>query len=47
MPIQLDYENKAYKFLPSFNYEGSEEEVVQRLRKIFDGVMGRYKRFVA
>ena len=43
-PVQIDYENKRYQFLPSLNLEGSEEEIIQRLRLKYDGIKG--KRYV-
>jgi len=43
-PVQIDYENKRYQFLPSLNLEGSEEEIIHRLRLKYDGIKG--KRYV-
>ena len=43
MPVQIDYEHGTLQFLDSLNLDGSEEEVIQRLRMCFDGVKGRKK----
>lgn len=40
-PVQIDYENKCFQFLPSLNLEGSEEEIIQRLRLKYDGIKGK------
>ena len=40
-PVQIDYENKRYQFLPSLNLEGSEKEIIQRLRLKYDGIKGK------
>ena len=45
MPVQIDYENHRLMFLNSLDLEGSEEEVIHRLRLCFDGVKGRKSRF--
>ena len=47
MPVQIDYEHNTLKFLESLNLDGSEEEVIQRLRSCFDGIKGRKSRFKA
>ncbi len=47
MPVQIDYEHDTLQFLNSLNLDGSEEEVIQRLRSCFDGVKGRKSRFKA
>ena len=47
MPVQIDYEHDTLQFLDSLNLDGSEEEVIQRLRMCFDGVKGRKSRFKA
>ena len=47
MPVQIDYEHNTLQFLDSLNLDGSEEEVIQRLRMCFDGVKGRKSRFKA
>ncbi len=47
MPVQIDYEHDTLQFLNSLNLDGSEEEVIQRLRFCFDGVKGRKSRFKA
>ena len=47
MPVQIDYEHDTLQFLESLNLDGSEDEVIQRLRYCFDGVKGRKKRFKA
>ena len=47
MPVQIDYEHDTLQFLESLNLDGSEEEVIQRLRFCFDGVKGRKSRFKA
>ena len=46
-PVQIDYENKRYKFLPSLNLEGSEKEIIQRLRLKYDGIKGKRYKFKA
>ena len=45
MPVQIDYENHRLQFLNSLDLEGSEEEVIRRLRLCFDGIKGKKKRF--
>ena len=47
MPVQIDYKNKQLKFLSSFNMAGEKEEIIQRMRLEFDGIMGRKKIFKA
>ena len=47
MPVQIDYEHDTLQFLESLNLDGSEEEVIQRLRSCFDGIKGRKSRFKA
>ena len=47
MPVQIDYEHDTLQFLDSLNLNGSEDEVIQRLRYCFDGVKGRRSRFKA
>ncbi len=47
MPVQIDYEHSTLKFLDSLSLDGTEEEVIQRLRNCFDGVKGRKSRFKA
>ncbi len=47
MPVQIDYEHGALQFLNSLSLDGTEEEVIQRLRICFDGVKGRISRFKA
>ena len=47
MPVQIDYEHDTLQFLDSLNLDGSEDEVIQRLRFCFDGVKGRKSRFKA
>ena len=47
MPVQIDYEHDTLQFLDSLNLDGSEEEVIQRLRMCFDGVKGKKSRFKA
>ena len=47
MPVQIDYENNRFQFLNSLDLQGSEEEVIQRLRLCFDGIKGKKSRFKA
>ena len=47
MPVQIDYEHNTLQFLESLNLDGSEEEIIQRLRYCFDGIKGRKSRFKA
>ena len=47
MPVQIDYENGILQFLDSLCLEGTEEEVIKRLRFCFDGIKGRKSRFEA
>ena len=47
MPVQIDYENKIFNILESFNIEGDTESVVKNLRLKFDGVKGKKSRFKA
>ena len=47
MPVQIDYENKIFNILESFNIEGDTESVVKNLRLKFDGIKGKKSRFKA
>ena len=47
MPVQIDYEHNTLQFLDSLSLDGTEEEVMQRLRICFDGVKGKKNRFRA
>ena len=47
MPVQIDYENGILQFLDSLCLDGTEEEVIKRLRFCFDGIKGRKSRFKA
>ncbi len=47
MPVQIDYENGILQFLDSLCLDGTEEEVIKRLRFCFDGIKGRKSRFEA
>ena len=47
MPVQIDYEKKCFTLLPAFDKEGTEEEVIKRLRLLFHGIKGRHSRFEA
>ena len=46
-PVQIDYENNKFNFLESLHLEGTEEEVMQRLRTKYDGIKGKKTRFKA
>ena len=47
MPVQIDYEKKCFTLLPAFDTEGTEEEVIKRLRLLFHGIKGSHSRFEA
>ena len=47
MPVQIDYEHDTLQFLDSLSLDGTEEEVIQRLRICFNGVKGKKNRFRA
>ena len=47
MPVQIDYEKRRFSLLPALDIEGTEEEVINRLRSLFDGVKGKHSRFEA
>ena len=47
MPVQIDYEKRRFTLLPALDIEGTEEEVINRLRTLFDGIKGRHSRFEA
>lgn len=47
MPVQIDYENNQLNFLPKFILEGTNEEIIQKLRLKFDGVVGKKSKFKA
>ena len=47
MPVQIDFEKRRFTLLPALNIEGTEEEVINRLRTLFDGIKGRHSRFEA
>lgn len=47
MPVQIDYEKRRFTLLPALDIEGTEEEVINRLRSLFDGIKGKNSRFEA
>ena len=47
MPVQIDYEKRRFTLLPALDTQGTEEEVINRLRSLFDGIKGRHSRFEA
>ena len=47
MPVQIDYEKRRFTLLPALDIEGTEEEVINRLRSLFVGVKGKHSRFEA
>ena len=47
MPVQIDYEKRRFTLLPALDIEGTEEEVISRLRSLFDGIKGKHSRFEA
>ena len=47
MPVQIDYEKRRFTLLPALDIEGTEEEVINRLRSLFDGIKGKNSRFQA
>ena len=47
MPVQIDYEKRRFTLLPALDIEGTEEEVINRLRTLFDGIKGKHSRFEA
>ena len=47
MPVRIDYEKRRFTLLPALDIEGTEEEVINRLRTLFDGIKGRHSRFEA
>ena len=47
MPVQIDYENRQLKFLPSFDMAGTKDEIIKRMRLKFDGIRGKKKIFRA
>ena len=47
MPVQIDYEKRRFTLLPALDVEGTEEEVINRLRSLFDGIKGKHSRFEA
>lgn len=47
MPVQIDYEKRCFTLLPALNIEGTEQEVIKRLRLLFHGVKGKHSRFEA
>ena len=47
MPVQIDYENRQLKFLPSFDMTGTKDEIIKRMRLKFDGIRGKKKIFRA
>ena len=46
-PVQIDYEKRRFTLLPALDIEGTEEEVINRLRSLFDGIKGKHSRFEA
>ncbi|MFL2647556.1 MAG: hypothetical protein EVA29_03655 [Candidatus Actinomarinales bacterium] len=47
MPVQIDYEKRCFTLLPALNIEGTEQEVIKRLRLLFQGIKGKHSRFEA
>ena len=47
MPVQIDYENRQLKFLPSFDMDGTKDEIIKKMRLKFDGIRGKKKIFRA
>ena len=47
MPVQIDYEKRRFTLLPALDTQGTEEEVINRLRSLFDGIKGKHSRFGA
>ena len=47
MPVQIDYEKRRFTLLPALDIQGTEEEVINRLRSLFDGIKGKHSRFEA
>lgn len=47
MPVQIDYEKRRFTLLPALDTQGTEEEVINRLRSLFDGIKGKHSRFEA
>ena len=47
MPVQIDYDKRRFTLLPALDIEGTEEEVINRLRSLFDGIKGKHSRFEA
>ena len=47
MPVQIDYENKVFNILESFDIDGETENVIKKLRLKFDGIKGKKTRFKA
>ena len=47
MPVQIDYENKVFNILESFDIDGETENVIKKLRLKFDGIKGKKSRFKA
>ena len=47
MPVQIDYEKRCFTLLPALNIEGTEQEVIKRLRLLFHGIKGKHSRFEA
>ena len=45
MPVQIDYEKRCFTLLPALNIEGTEQEVIKRLRLLFHGIKGKHSRF--
>ena len=47
MPVQIDYEKRRFTLLPALDTQGTEEEIINRLRSLFDGIKGKHSRFEA
>ena len=47
MPVQIDYEKRRFTLLPALDIEGTEEEVINRLKSLYDGIKGKHSRFEA
>ena len=47
VPIQVDYKNKVYNFLPPIDQTINKDELIKNLMESFHGVVGKNKTYNA
>ena len=47
MPIQVDYQNKVFNFLPPIDQNKDKDQLIKKLMESFHGVVGKNKTYNA